>query len=224
MKKKAKGQKICGARAKSTGKPCRKPPEPNGRCRLHGGKSVPPGPGHHRFKHGRYSKAKIDPQLMRRLEQAANDPQLMSVSRDVEALEARLMELLEQMGQSPGRDFSDNVQRLLRAQRKGDQQRIEELIPLLERDAQQAQRCYAAWTEYERVADTKRRLIESHHKSQVHAGQVMLLSHVAKIADEFLDAVVRAEDLAVLKIEFRRIYAQMAGVYGGGPGLPEPVE
>jgi len=34
------GAKICGARSKRTGKPCRQPAMQNGRCRLHGGKST----------------------------------------------------------------------------------------------------------------------------------------------------------------------------------------
>jgi hypothetical protein len=31
---------ICGAHARSTGQPCKKPPMANGRCRLHGGLST----------------------------------------------------------------------------------------------------------------------------------------------------------------------------------------
>ena len=31
---------ICGAHARTTGKPCQKPPMANGRCRLHGGLST----------------------------------------------------------------------------------------------------------------------------------------------------------------------------------------
>lgn len=32
-------KQICGARAKSTGNPCKNPPMPNGRCKFHGGMS-----------------------------------------------------------------------------------------------------------------------------------------------------------------------------------------
>ena len=48
--------KKCGARCKSTGKPCLQPAMPNGRCRVHGGKS-PGAPKGNRnaWKHGRYS-------------------------------------------------------------------------------------------------------------------------------------------------------------------------
>lgn len=58
--------KVCGARAKSTGKPCQMYPCENGRCHLHGGKSTGArtAEGRHRqkmasWKHGYYSKEAI---------------------------------------------------------------------------------------------------------------------------------------------------------------------
>ena len=49
----------CGARSKRTGFPCKAPSMPNGRCRLHGGKSpgAPSGEKHWNYRHGRRSKA-----------------------------------------------------------------------------------------------------------------------------------------------------------------------
>jgi hypothetical protein len=53
----------CGARSKRTGKPCRAAAMPNGRCKVHGGKSTgprtPEGLEHSRranWKHGYYSR------------------------------------------------------------------------------------------------------------------------------------------------------------------------
>jgi hypothetical protein len=53
----------CGARCKRTGKPCRGAAMPNGRCRLHGGKSTGPRTPEGlerskraRWKHGYYSR------------------------------------------------------------------------------------------------------------------------------------------------------------------------
>ena len=53
----------CGARSKRTGKPCRAAAMPNGRCKLHGGKSTgprtPEGLERSRranWKHGRFSR------------------------------------------------------------------------------------------------------------------------------------------------------------------------
>ncbi|WP_319585295.1 HGGxSTG domain-containing protein [uncultured Desulfobulbus sp.] len=46
---------FCGAKTRSGGS-CRQPAMQNGRCRLHGGKSLS-GKDHGRYKHGRFTKA-----------------------------------------------------------------------------------------------------------------------------------------------------------------------
>ncbi|MDD5276675.1 MAG: HGGxSTG domain-containing protein [Methylovulum sp.] len=48
----------CGAKARSTGKGCLCPAMPNGRCRLHGGKSTgaPTGKANGNYKNGNYTK------------------------------------------------------------------------------------------------------------------------------------------------------------------------
>jgi uncharacterized protein YjcR len=52
--------KRCGARKKSSGKPCQSPAMKNGRCRMHGGAS-PGAPKGNRnaLKHGRYTAEAI---------------------------------------------------------------------------------------------------------------------------------------------------------------------
>lgn len=45
---------TCGAKTRS-GVPCQNAPMGNGRCRMHGGKSLS-GIAHPNYKHGRYSK------------------------------------------------------------------------------------------------------------------------------------------------------------------------
>ncbi|WGD56882.1 HGGxSTG domain-containing protein [Bradyrhizobium sp. CB1650] len=51
--------KRCGAQTRS-GKPCRSPAMPNGRCRMHGGPSpgAPKG-NQNAFKHGRFTREAI---------------------------------------------------------------------------------------------------------------------------------------------------------------------
>ena len=52
-------KKMCGARCKRTGEPCKNFKMPNGRCRLHFGKINMKG-NRHAVKHGVYSKGLID--------------------------------------------------------------------------------------------------------------------------------------------------------------------
>jgi len=47
-------QYLCGAFARTTGKPCKRFASINGRCKLHGGKST--GANNPAVKHGRYTK------------------------------------------------------------------------------------------------------------------------------------------------------------------------
>lgn len=49
---------FCGARTR-TGGTCRQPAMKNGRCRMHGGKSLS-GAAHGMYKHGRYAKGFVD--------------------------------------------------------------------------------------------------------------------------------------------------------------------
>ena len=60
---KANAAPRCGARSKRTGKPCRGAAMPNGRCKLHGGKSTGPRTSEGRersrranWKHGHFSR------------------------------------------------------------------------------------------------------------------------------------------------------------------------
>ncbi|MDD2723436.1 MAG: HGGxSTG domain-containing protein [Methylovulum sp.] len=55
---KARNAPRCGAKARTTGKPCQCPAMPNGRCRIHGGKSTgaPSGKGNGNYKNGKYTK------------------------------------------------------------------------------------------------------------------------------------------------------------------------
>lgn len=85
--------KLCGAKTR-TGGSCRQAAMPNGRCRLHGGKSPPPGPAHPRFKHGgrarRYALAgALEERYTRHLEDLdymALRDELALVTAQVEAL------------------------------------------------------------------------------------------------------------------------------------------
>ena len=64
---------FCGAKTRAGGK-CKQPAMKNGRCRLHGGKSLS-GKQHGRYKHGHYTREAIEERR-----------QLNSLLREVAAL------------------------------------------------------------------------------------------------------------------------------------------
>tara|TARA_R110002072_G_scaffold276189_1_gene437877 strand:+ start:99 stop:347 length:249 start_codon:yes stop_codon:yes gene_type:complete len=51
-------QYLCGAFARTTGKPCKRFAAKNGRCKLHGGRST--GANNPVVKHGQYTKKTIE--------------------------------------------------------------------------------------------------------------------------------------------------------------------
>lgn len=90
---------ICGAKSKRNGKPCPNPPMANGRCYHHGGASIPPGPGHPTYKHGRTSKlAKYLPEAFQKLyNESHSDAELLSIRGEAALLETRVKVLCERL-------------------------------------------------------------------------------------------------------------------------------
>lgn len=76
---------LCGAKTRS-GQPCQNPPMPNGRCRMHGGKS-PVGLASPHTKTGRYSKD-LPTRLAAHYEETAHDPELLSLRQDIRLIDA----------------------------------------------------------------------------------------------------------------------------------------
>jgi hypothetical protein len=89
---------FCGAKRRD-GSTCKNPPMENGRCRMHGGKSRPPGPTHHSYKHGRTSKlAKHLPEVFGRVySESYSDADLLSIRSEAALLETRVKVLCERL-------------------------------------------------------------------------------------------------------------------------------
>ncbi|TAJ19806.1 MAG: hypothetical protein EPO65_05565 [Dehalococcoidia bacterium] len=78
-------RKPCGARTRS-GQECSTWAMPNGRCRMHGGKSAI-GQGHPRFTHGRYSKY-LPRDVLDRVDAGQTDLDLISMREELVVLDA----------------------------------------------------------------------------------------------------------------------------------------
>src|SRR5262245_50879761 len=83
---------FCGAKTRKGGS-CHRAAGPNGRCNLHGGKSLA-GVAHPNFKTGRYSKY-LPSQLTARYKLAEKDPQLLELIDEIALVNARLSSVLE---------------------------------------------------------------------------------------------------------------------------------
>ncbi len=95
--KNSKGRVICGSlKGDGSGKLCTvQAVMANGRCKTHGGKSVPAGPAHHSYVHGHRSKVRdaLPKKLQEGFDASVNDPDLLSVRTEMGVLDARTIEL-----------------------------------------------------------------------------------------------------------------------------------
>jgi hypothetical protein len=93
-------RRICGAK-KRNGEPCTQKPMRNGRCRMHGGKSLA-GAAHPNFRTGKRSRYfKSVPAAMRDGYKAAlNDPDLLSMGAEIALLTTRTSALLDRLSTS----------------------------------------------------------------------------------------------------------------------------
>jgi hypothetical protein len=99
------GRAICGAPTRNEEaryEICHKfPVSPNGRCMLHGGRNT----GHHRLKHGRYSKALSSSTLSAAYRAAVNDRSLLDLTEPIALLEACLQRTSERVGELDTPEF-----------------------------------------------------------------------------------------------------------------------
>jgi hypothetical protein len=90
----------CQAKAKSTGKQCRRHAVISRQvCRVHGG-ATPRGIASPQFKTGRHSRD-LPSQLSKRYREALTDTELLSLRDDIALIDARVTELLETLEDNP---------------------------------------------------------------------------------------------------------------------------
>lgn len=104
MKKKERN--VCGAKTRSGGR-CQKSGLENGRCRLHGGKSLK-GVDHPNFKTGRHSKYLPD-SLSAMVEEMRLDEDLLDGSEEIRIMDARINQLIIRAGESDTPTFRKDL-------------------------------------------------------------------------------------------------------------------
>jgi len=179
----------CGAKARSTGHPCKSFAVRGGkRCRMHGGTSLK-GIASGTYKTGEFSKV-MPPSLAERFAKMSRDPELLSLGRLVAVLQSRMVEVLGEIGKRGAiwEDVFKWQDAMELAQRKGDvpAQRValNEMISALKAGRAELQR----WEEVGDLIEKVRRLIDSIKKHQVQSQQIvtlmqmqMLFSGLAKL-------------------------------------------
>lgn len=204
----------CGAKTRSGGT-CKRAAMRNGRCNLHGGKSLAAlaSPA---TKHGRYSKY-LPARLLGRYQEALDDEALLHLHEEIALLDARLAELVERVDAAEsGRAWAELAfawQDV--ANSRGDAILFASAVAKLGHIIERGNTDYAAWQEVADLVERRRKLAESERKrhiemqTSIRVDQAMLLvqSLVASVREHVTDRNI----LAALQADILRIIGPAAG-------------
>lgn len=183
---------LCGAK-KRDGTPCKQPAMPNGRCKMHGGKSLT-GMANPAFKTGRYSKH-IPPRMRQRYTEALDDPDLISLRGDLALVEARLVDVLARVDTGESGDrwrlLKAAWDQFARARSGGDLDEMGATLAEVEKAITKGVQDYAAWTEVRSLLDQRTRLAEAERKRLEAAHQTVTVSQMMTFLGVLQDSISR---------------------------------
>lgn len=184
---------ACAARRSQGPGYCLRAPMANGRCPMHGGKSLK-GAESSSFVHGRYSKY-IPTRLLARLEEAQSDPELLSLRSEIELIDARVADLLQRVesGESGAtwKQLARHWKDFQRHRAANNTAKTEELLLLLAESIGQGLADHDCWTEIGQHLDRRARLVEQEEKRLEKMQQTLTIEQAMSMLGVVLDCLKR---------------------------------
>ena len=176
----------CGAKLRKSHPPryCEQYPMPNGRCHLHGGKSLK-GPASATFQGKGFSKYFPSKKLGQIFARSFEDPELTRLRKDLAIVETRLVELI----QSLSREQSGTLWKQLRKKHRElkrsrpNSAKASKLLKEIGELVEQGSNDSLIWNEIAKQIDLRRRLLDSETKRVLTAHQVMTGDDVRMLID-----------------------------------------
>lgn len=179
---------TCGAKTRS-GHPCKNSAMPNGRCRMHGGKSlkgIASPTATAGLKYSRY----LPNRLLERYEQTINDPAMLELGNEIALTDSRLADLLTRVDTGESGALWATLKRAWREYQhaKPTDKRSYEVIvgDLIEQGFQD----YANWQEIQSTVDHRRKLVESERKRLVETQQ-FITAEQAMVLFAAMSAIIK---------------------------------
>lgn len=208
----------CGARTRAGGT-CRNAAMPNGRCRMHGGKSLS-GPALPQWKDGRRSKV-LPRRLMESYQASLADPDRLVLNEELALLDARINDVLVRVDSGESGQLWAQLRQTWReyevARKARDPAVMAQSVTMLGELISRGHADAAAWAELRQLVQERRKLAESERKRLVEAQQVVAVDQALALLGLMVDAVQRhvhdAGTLGAIVEEYARL-----------TGRPVPVE
>ncbi len=197
----------CGAKTRSGGV-CQQPAMENGRCRLHGGKSLK-GIASPTLKTGRHSKY-LPVSLMDNYHEHLGDDNRLVLDPEIALIDTRMGEVIESLGDYEGSAAWLQLYALKCKYQdaKNDGERLLVLIEIFNVIDMGASHV-SKWNELLAIIDARRKVVESERKRLVEAEQVVTVDRVMLLASALLNAVkthvTNPSIRAAIQVEFTRL-------------------
>lgn len=185
---------------------------PNGRCRIHGGKS-PAGEASPQFQTGRYSRV-LPRRLLARYDEAQHDSRLLELHDEISLLDARLADVLGRVEQGDSRDLWKALREALADYHAGNDNAIRTIGGLIERGIAD----WAAWGEVSKLIGQRASLVESERRRLVEMQQMVTAEQASTLIVR-MAAIVRR--YVTDRDSLAAISAELAGLLDR-PALPAP--
>ncbi|WP_231740852.1 hypothetical protein [Thalassoglobus neptunius] len=216
----------CGGKMVCRGTPIK---NGNGRCRMHGGHAVPPGPGHHTYKDGKHSKLKVVTGLREKIQQEMENAELMSLRQDAAILNVRIQELLDEVDQSGATLNAEKLQSLWlkyqEAEKAGDADRSKQILREIGDVIMENAKTVENWKEVQKLISTRRSVVQADQKIMIESGSMLTAAQSIHAMNMLLNVVLpEITDKKVL----RKIRWQFGLITGAAPSMngeddPDPV-
>jgi Spy/CpxP family protein refolding chaperone len=187
--------KHCGAKTKSGGE-CKNWAMPNGRCRLHGGKT-PKGIASPHWKTGRYSKY-LPTNLFERYSSFISDPEVLSLNAEIAITDTRLSQLLEKITTGDSQDIwaeienqfnkFDEYQKLASSSFENETARRSyiaksfDALSAIRSIVKDKQKEWRTWREITELIDARRKLVDSEAKRRIQMEQMLTAEQAIQYA------------------------------------------
>lgn len=209
----------CGAKLRRREGKCHGWAMPNGKCRMHGGKSLV-GALSPAFKHGRFSR--YLPQL-RSIIESVKRGDILDLTDDIVVMSARIGDVLQRVDSGESGSLWEKAKgtfaQFRKAQAEDDRDKIlaslNELNEVFERGVQD----YQAWEEVKDLFLRRTKMVESQRKRAVENHEMLALSEVTEMMRAVTEALKRAVEKHVPEDEMRRLVfteasSEIARLYG----------
>lgn len=184
--------KKCGAKTRAGGV-CKQPAMPNGRCRMHGGKSKQ-GVAHPQIKHGRYSK-NLPARMQESYEASLKDTNLLDLRDGIAVLDARIADVMKRVDVGESLELwatlRERYRELREAERVGDEQGASEALQEMARIINRGYQDWRAWDGIERTLDNRRRHVETEARRVERMHQTMTAEQAALLVVAVQEIIFR---------------------------------